>query len=201
MGRLRALDPLLQDSIEDQLYYDKNIVKNIVDLVKNNIYPPYSIAVSGSWGSGKTMLLKLIQQDLEHKQCYPTIWFNPWEYDNSGDVVLSLQKYMALEFKDRFKFTLKDLGIFGLTLVTAGIDTIARLATKETVTYANIKDIEEDVRGALGEKLYNTYEDEVKAIKEDFVALTKKVSDKNDGKPLVIFFDDIAVYLKMHLNC
>lgn len=191
MGQLEALDPLLEDRIQDQLYRDKKIVENIVALVNENVRPPYSIAISGSWGSGKTMLLKLIENELGEKLRYPTVWFNPWEYDNSGNVVLSLQRCVALAFKDRFGISLKELGIFGLTLVTSGIDTIARITTNGCVTYANIKEIQGDVRDALGTTGYDAYKDEVVAIKKDFAELTSRVSSKYRGKPLILFFDDL----------
>lgn len=189
MGTLKALDPILEDEFIDRLYQDEAIV-GLVELIKSNITPPFSVAVSGSWGTGKTMLLKLIQTKLDSIG-YPTLWFNPWEYDKSGDAVLALIKHVASEFRNRWKLSFKKLGIFGLTLAVASIDTIAKVTTKGVVSYQDVKNMFSDVKQALEEDCCEEYKDAIAAIKDDFVSLTEEVSNQSSGKSLIVFLDDL----------
>jgi hypothetical protein len=191
MGRLRPLDPLLEEAIEDRLYQDKKIIDNLAKLVAENVEAPYSIAVSGSWGAGKTTVLKALQGQLGDRG-YPTIWFNPWEYDGSGDVVLALQKHIAMEFKDKFHLPLRELGIFGMTLIASTLNTLAKLATDGSIAYGDVKEIQQDVKDALeSKKAYEAYKDPVAALRRDFVALTGEVSKRHEGRSLVILLDDL----------
>ena len=42
---------------------------------------PMTIALQGDWGSGKTSLMTLIQNELNGQgNCYRTVWFNTWQY-------------------------------------------------------------------------------------------------------------------------
>lgn len=42
---------------------------------------PFTIGVFGEWGTGKTSLLRMIQQKLEDIQNVATVWFNAWRYE------------------------------------------------------------------------------------------------------------------------
>lgn len=47
----------------------------------------FTIGIFGTWGSGKTTLMKAIEKRFKSEkqniaqQSYKTIWFNPWKYD------------------------------------------------------------------------------------------------------------------------
>jgi predicted KAP-like P-loop ATPase len=60
---------------------------DIVEFIKE-CKTPFSIALSGKWGSGKTSMMKAMEKDLEEK--YLTIWFNPWENEKHSEPMVSL---------------------------------------------------------------------------------------------------------------
>lgn len=47
---------------------------------------PFTIGIFGEWGSGKTSLMKMIEEQVGYRRNgdkgIKTIWFNPWKYDN-----------------------------------------------------------------------------------------------------------------------
>ena len=47
---------------EEGVLNRKPFVERVVSLIEANIKPPYSIEISGDWGSGKTSIMKLIKE-------------------------------------------------------------------------------------------------------------------------------------------
>ena len=47
-----------------------------------NVATPLTVGVFGPWGSGKTSLLRMLQQDIDVKKLprYRTVWFTAWKY-------------------------------------------------------------------------------------------------------------------------
>lgn len=46
---------------------------------------PFTVGISGEWGSGKTSLLKLLNGWIKEKNCR-SVWFNPWKYDKKEEL-------------------------------------------------------------------------------------------------------------------
>ncbi|WP_375210955.1 KAP family NTPase [Hyphococcus sp.] len=65
-----------------------------------------SIGVSGSWGVGKSSLIKLIRKDLEgHERTYLFVEFNAWLYQGYDDAKASLMEVIARELTQHAKQT------------------------------------------------------------------------------------------------
>ena len=100
MVKLQNRDPNVIKEIKDEIWSGSSVLENINTIISDKIIPPFSIAIDGEWGSGKTTLLKLAYQKLEEEK-YPVFWFNPWEYKESSNVVLSfLQKFVTTFAKE-----------------------------------------------------------------------------------------------------
>ena len=192
MRKLRAHEPFLYevDQIDEMYKGEDSGLDKFVRVITDRIQPPFSIAIDGPWGAGKTTLLMLVRDRLA-KSNYPTVWFNPWEYDYSDDVVLAFHRKIACEYVDTFQATIQELGIFSLSLITAGAAAVAKKLAG--IDYTAVEKIQENVRAALSGNRYGSFEDVVEMTKKDFVRLTTKVGQKNEyqGKPLVIFLDDL----------
>lgn len=70
----------------------KDIVKRITAFVRNpNASAPLIIAVTGKWGTGKSSLMRLIEEDLR-KDYAPCVWFNAWHHQNETHLFASLME-------------------------------------------------------------------------------------------------------------
>jgi len=138
-------------------------------------------------GGGKTTFLRYLCDDLETKG-HETLWFNPWEYERQGDVVLALQKQMAAKFQSILDKSLKEMGVFGWAFVGAGLDTLSKLLGVSE--YGDISKIVEDADKAIKNKQYEQYEDLVRKTKNEFRNLTQQVQKKTK-KFLIVFLDDL----------
>jgi hypothetical protein len=190
---LANLEPRFYDVSQIREAYGgagQEAIRRVASLISTRVQAPFAIAVEGRWGAGKTTFLALLERELS-EQDYPTIWFNPWEYDATGEVVLALQKTIALKLITRWEFQLKELGVFALAFAASGLSVAAKAFGIE---YEQVKTIEEDVRQALSGREWSQYEDHVEAVRNDFVKLTHQVEKRDktyQGKPLVIFLDDL----------
>ena len=70
-------------------------------LEKNNL-----IAIYGSWGSGKSCLMKTIYNNLNSEK-FDVMWFNTWKYEKDDNLAFSLFKYIG---KDSFFDKIKENG-------------------------------------------------------------------------------------------
>lgn len=60
----------------------------------------HTIALDASWGSGKTILLKFMCEELEEKK-YPFITYNAWDNDYTDDPFLSLMSTIFEQFEEK----------------------------------------------------------------------------------------------------
>ncbi len=75
--------PILTDKPADRDGLDfQPYVEALADLIKApGTSTPLTIGLFGQWGSGKTTLMRLIQQQVEADQIFKTVWFNAWKYE------------------------------------------------------------------------------------------------------------------------
>lgn len=119
---------------EDSLRY-KTLCDTLSGIVLNS-QTPITIGVFGEWGSGKTSLMRLTENDLKEKNT-KTVWFNAWKFDKAQDLRVALihsilkeienDKTASKKLKDKAVGLLKRVNWLGLgrTAVTVG----ASLAT------------------------------------------------------------------------
>ena len=193
INKLIAFDPNNIDNkkeIENHCF-SESYITGLINLIKDKIAPPFSLSIDGDWGTGKTHLLKIIERKLKNEN-YPTIWFNPWEYEKTDSAYIAFLKKISMSFKNEFKIATKNLGVFGLTLSISCVDSIARFISNNSISYLYTKDILKDVLTVTGSNIDN-YEDIIKELKSDFVKITKKIAKENEfsGKPIIIFLDDL----------
>jgi predicted KAP-like P-loop ATPase len=74
---------------EDALYFQR-YSKNLANIIRGTT-PQFAVGIFGKWGSGKTTLMRMIEQefDNEHdKEKILTVWFDAWSYEK--------EKYLAV---------------------------------------------------------------------------------------------------------
>lgn len=76
------------EDVED--LFDKEYKEEIVSFIQN-CETPFSIALSGRWGSGKTSIMKSIKKDIKKdNENTKTICFNPWENEEHPEPIVPL---------------------------------------------------------------------------------------------------------------
>ena len=186
--KLRALDPML--------YPDNDILHrgfvNDLSQVVQAIEPPYAISIDGLWGTGKTTLMQKLQSKLRGAK-YPVFWFNPWEYRQVDDVVLAFLRQLSTanpgifdEMKKRSVKTI--LSVLAETTMDVGLSklTDGKISLKDIK--GSFKSVEENQ-----EFSFTKYDDIVDTLKREFIDLIDRIreSKEHDGKPVIIFFDDL----------
>ena len=129
--------PILDDLPTDRDALDFTpYVKTLVNICKK-ASTPLTIGVFGTWGQGKTSLMKMVRKGLPRS--YTTACFDAWKYDNEETLwrAFLLNVLLAVEMKsgetEELK-TLKTMLYRGLELEKAGGVTIdlAKLGAKVT---------------------------------------------------------------------
>ena len=166
-------------SICDFLELESN--KEILE--KNNL-----IAIYGSWGSGKSCLMRTIYNNLNSEK-FDVIWFDTWKYEKDDNLAYSLFKYIG---KNHFFDKIKEHGenvlnnAYGIFKSLAkGVELnigILNIKPGESLDEAEKQDekIEKNINNkkCLWEKI------------EEFENTFKNIKLNND-KRLVVFLDDL----------
>ena len=146
-----------------------NFINNNEEYLKHNNL----IAIYGKWGSGKSCLMKTVENKLD-KNKYKTLWFNTWMYEKDKNLPFSLLKYIL---KDR---KLKKI-------LNTGKDVLESMVYS---TEINLGPITFNSKEALdhADELDNknkSFWEEVEEFKKEY----RKLSFK--GKKLIVFLDDL----------
>ena len=73
------------------------IAQTAANFIRESGENPISLGISGSWGVGKTSLVKMIRQEIENfgDQNYSFIDFNAWLYQGYDDARMALLQTVA----------------------------------------------------------------------------------------------------------
>lgn len=168
-----------------------------LSLLVSNVNSPAVIAIDSRWGTGKTTFIRMWEQYLK-EDIFPCLYFNAWETDFSDDPLVSFLGEMneglktligankkAREAWDRTKAA-------GKQIVKRGLPALVRIGTAGIIDADKI--IEDEITkaaGSLAGDALDNYLQQKKAIDEFHFSLTSFVKRSADGKPLVIFVDEL----------
>lgn len=82
---------------EDDLLERREFSNNIADLIaKRESNEAFTVGLMGTWGSGKSSILNLIDNRIkdEYKNII-TIFFNPWRYSGENELLMSFFNHIA----------------------------------------------------------------------------------------------------------
>lgn len=184
---LCALDPLLYPERET---LHKDFIDDLYQLVAHSIQTPYAISIDGLWGTGKTTVMKMLQSKLQEAY-YPVFWFNPWEYRQSDNVVVAFLRSLATKNKNLLDEITKRSG---MTILAVLAETAMDVGlSKLTDGKIALKDIKESFKSVEENQKFSftNYDDIVETIKKEFIDLTDRISKQYEGKPVIVFFDDL----------
>ena len=160
--------------------------------------PPGCIALYGSWGTGKTSILRqtkaLEDANTDERR---TVWFDPWEYERHGEVLPSLlhATITQLVVSDASRQRWKELAV-------GVVKTTLSLATRVTTAFALGGGLGDDTFKSLATmkpeefkehfEQWKGFHDEVAGLKKAFREMVDTALEgRSADARLVVFLDDL----------
>lgn len=172
---------------KDHFGFDQyvEILVNILNEAENL---PLTIGIFGEWGTGKTSLMLMIDEQLKKEEIeeIKTIWFNPWRYDQKEELWSAFIKSILYEIanfsRGKVKRKAKKLAkVISWMAFKKGLSTI----TSGFISNKDIEQVREDFRkeDQLFYRHVNKFEEDIKEV------VSLYLGDKS--KSLVVFIDDL----------
>ncbi|MFC4530279.1 KAP family P-loop NTPase fold protein [Sphaerisporangium dianthi] len=183
--------PVLSDSPVggslDRLEFDRYVDPLVEVLTNDATETPFTIGVFGAWGSGKSSLIKMIDQRLaaDHGEAFVRVHFNPWIHRKEPTMLLPLlhtvQDTLAEDGRGRFAAAVKRIGSL---ITTLSMDVLLRKATEGAVTIDRVEQLSERYAERRGQ-----VESEIRKLRSTLQRQADAIAAK--GARLVIFVDDL----------
>jgi hypothetical protein len=187
--------PLLKDEIRGDAFQRGEPVATLLRTL-HRLPPPGCIALYGSWGAGKTTVLRQVYGEWQEKG-QPAVWFDPWEYERRQEVLVPLVheivRQTQTEKVDKERLKWLAAGILR-TLLSLGVQLAASYYFGGLPAPASdLRTLKlDDITKNFGE--FSRYQDEIQDTKKSFkelVELLLGARDVEDVKRLVVFLDDV----------
>ena len=201
------------ETTKDFLNYEMhaNLIK---EYVTNPHLLPLTIGVFGDWGSGKSSIMRMLEQKLESDEKILTIYFNSWLFEGREDAKVSLLENIILELSkgktlseeakskvlqllsriDFLKLTSDGVKKYGKNVIdiiaTGGIGTAIEagfsMLNKDKLEILKNIDIS-TLDKYIKDEQENTSKTTIKSFKDDFAKLIELTAYDS----VVIFIDDL----------
>jgi predicted KAP-like P-loop ATPase len=116
---------ILTDDVEPLPILDfEKYSYTIVQLIKDSD-PRFSIGIYGEWGTGKTTLMKSIENKITNGNDIMTVWFNAWRFEREDQfAIVSLMKTIAYKMSGHPRYKkIKPLFWKGMATIGKGLAT------------------------------------------------------------------------------
>lgn len=95
--------PLKEETeLQNANFGHKDIAQTLVSIIKN-CKSPFSIALDGKWGSGKSSVANLVLESLKKQENFSIVYFDIWKYEGDAlrrsflkEAVIQLKKESCL---------------------------------------------------------------------------------------------------------
>jgi hypothetical protein len=182
MTDLRVLSD--RPTTDDLLGFNR-YVEPLVNILSNpNTETPFTVGIYGTWGSGKSSLLDLIERALD-SDAFVCVRFNPWVYRGEPNMLIpllhTLRDTLGADKKGRFLESAKKIGS---VLVSLGANLFLKNVTAGAIDIEGLEKIQE--------KFVTTHESTQSEMRNLRNTLQDEVSEiAAKGAKLVFFIDDL----------
>ena len=201
------------ETTEDFLNYEVHC-DLIKEYVTNPNLLPLTIGVFGDWGSGKSSIMKILEQKLEDDEKVLTIYFNSWLFESYQDAKISLLENILLELSknetlgetakkkilslisrvDYMKLAKDGIKKYGKNVVdiiaTGGVGSVIEasfsMLKKEKIDELETADLYK-LNEYIKDEQNNTSKNTIKTFRKDF----EELINLTDYESVVIFIDDL----------
>jgi KAP family P-loop domain len=175
------------------------ISKTLINIIHGST-PSFSIGIYGEWGTGKSTLMRMVQNNIEERNepNILTVWFNAWRYEREENLAINaLLKSIAYRMKDHDIYKEVSPKISrSIKIITEGVITeiLSKVISRET-----IKEVKEGLKeetllymDLLNEIDTDTiYFDGIHQIEEEIEKIFKNKEKKYEDSRIIVFIDDL----------
>lgn len=170
----------------------KIIIENLTNFLKD-IKMPFVITVNGSWGTGKTVFIKLWKAYLNNLK-YERIkglYFDAWTSDFCEDPLIPLISQLKDQQNDS-NDAYKELKKRAKPLLKCGYSIFNNLLLSGSLNYEDIESIINGIK-TKEENIIESYENEMSSLVEFKSSLKKYIKSVNvsNDNPFVLFIDEL----------
>lgn len=188
MAELRlASDNPIRGELEDYLDFKRYLDPLVAVITNPHTETPFTVGIFGTWGSGKTSLLRLFDSRLQrdYKDRFLSVWFNPWIHRAEPSLLIpllhALHDTLDEQPVNRFKESAKKIGS---VLVRLGAGILLKHLTAKAASMEDLDKLEESYL-----KTHGRVESEMRNLRKTLQAEVTKLAD--GGTKLVLFVDDL----------
>jgi predicted KAP-like P-loop ATPase len=164
-------------------------ITNFIETFPND--QPYSIALFGSWGSGKSTMLNFIESQL-NKERNIIIRFNPWQILNEVNLVPTLFEEISYSIKNKeFVKLKKNLLNYGRKICGSSSKLISSGILRSHGVNEQISDSISEVMSNTVDTIFNSDDPEPISIKKTKLEQELIKWSTKENKKIVVFIDEI----------
>lgn len=155
---------------------------------------PYVIGIIGAWGSGKTTLMELIDKAFSSER-NPSIWFNPWLYQQEDNLIVPLLNTIQTSLLDSKVARIKNSAGAIATVIAELLAGIAVKAT--TLGTVSLNDVEKRL-----DRYHTQRTNALSAIyglRENLQNVVNEITNEGKEGRLVLFIDDLDRCVPVHV--
>ena len=140
---------------------------------------PMTISIQGSWGSGKTSIMKMVQHEIE-KDVIP-VFFNTWQFSQfelGNSLAFSMIKVFLNKLQDDDSFIKHFTSVCSNALTTA-------------LKSVSIYNINVDLKKCTEKTADDNYAEQIETLHQHFQEVVDRACEREHKDRVVIFVDDL----------
>lgn len=194
-----------RETVDDCLGFAQ-YVRSLADVCLEESIAPLTLGVFGSWGRGKTSLMKMLQKELDAQtgQGVRTLWFNAWRYEGKDEIQSALINAILLKVRENQPLSQEVKDLLKRLRDGASVLKLAKFIGKTAIT------LTPDIQGFLdcfneeSEKVVDTmatferdFEKYLQELKVSRVAVFIDDLDRCQSQKIVETFETIKLFLNI----